>query len=87
MACVAMSTGKVRWTKDDAFSKLTSCTRPGKDAIQLITLFFAHKLDANTGEELWKQSPDPDFARMAGLTGMLDKGGANITANKSPSTS
>ena len=78
MACVDMGTGKVRWTKDDAFSKLTSCTSAGKDAILLSTLFFAYKLDANTGAELWKQSPDPKFASMASLMGALDKGGANL---------
>lgn len=78
MACVDMGTGKVRWTKDDAFSKLTACTSAGPDAIVLATLFFAYKLDANTGAELWKQSPDPKFASMSGLMGMLDKGGANI---------
>ena len=78
MACVDMASGKVRWTKDDSFSKLTSCTSAGKDAILLSTLFFAYKLDANTGEELWKQTPDPKFASMSGLMGALDKGGANL---------
>ncbi len=78
MACVDMATGKVRWTKEDAFSKLTSCASAGTDAILVGTLFFAYKLDANTGAELWKQSPDPKFASMAGLMGMLDKGGANL---------
>ena len=79
MACVDMGTGQVRWTKDDAFSKLTSCSSAGKDAILLSTLFFAYKLDAHTGAELWKQSPDPKFASMAGLMGALDKGGANLS--------
>lgn len=78
MACVDMGTGKVRWTKDDAFSKLTSCASAGKEAILLSTLFFAYKLDANTGAEIWKQTPDPKFASMAGLMGALDKGGANL---------
>ncbi len=78
MACVDMGTGKVRWTKDDAFSRLTSCNSAGKDAILLSTLFFAYKLDANTGAELWKKSPDPSFEKMSGLTSMLDKGGANL---------
>ncbi len=79
MACVDMGTGQVRWTKDDAFSKLTSCSSAGKDAILVSTLFFAYKLDANTGAELWKQSPDPKFASMAGLMSALDKGGANLS--------
>ena len=79
MACLDMGTGQVRWTKDDAFSKLTSCSSAGKDAILVSTLFFAYKLDANTGVELWKQSPDPKFASMAGLMSALDKGGANLS--------
>ena len=48
------------------------------------TLFFAYKLDANTGEEIWKQSPDPKFASMSGLMGQLDKGGANLSADMQP---
>lgn len=84
MACVDMGTGKVRWTKDDAFSKLTACTSAGPDAILLATLFFAYKLDANTGAELWKQSPDPKFASMSGLMSTLDKGGANLGPDMQP---
>jgi outer membrane protein assembly factor BamB len=86
MACVDMGTGNVRWTKDDAFSKLTSCTSAGKDIILLSTLFFAYKLDANTGKEIWKQSPDPKFASMAGFMGMLDKGGANLSGPAAQAT-
>ncbi len=78
MACVDMGTGNVRWTKDDAFSRLTACNSAGPDAIILSTLFFVYKLDANTGAELWKKSPDPAFEKMAGLGAMLDKGGANL---------
>ena len=78
MACVDMGTGQVRWTKDDSFSRLTACNSAGPDAILLSTLFFAYKLDAKTGAELWKKSPDPAFEKMSGLTALLDKGGANI---------
>ncbi|MBL0126773.1 MAG: PQQ-binding-like beta-propeller repeat protein [Flavobacteriales bacterium] len=78
MACIDMGTGKVRFTKEEAFSKLTSCSSAGPDAILLSTLFFVYKLDANTGEELWKKCPDPKFASAAGLMTMLDRGGANL---------
>lgn len=78
MACVDMTKGAVRWTKDDSFSRITACASAGPDAILLSTLFFAYKLDANTGDVLWKKSPDPAFEKMAGLTSLLDKGGANI---------
>lgn len=78
MACVDMGTGKVRWTKDDSFSRLTACGSAGPDAIILSTLFFAYKLDSRTGEEIWKKCPDPGFEKMAGLATLLDKGGANL---------
>lgn len=76
--CVDMGTGKVRWTKDDSFSKLIACNSVGPDAMILSTLFFAYKLDANTGEELWKKSPDPSLEQLSGLAALLDKGGANL---------
>ena len=78
MACVDMGTGKVRWTKDDAFSRLTACNSVGPDALILSTLFFAYKLDTRTGEELWKKCPDPGFEKMAAFATLLDKGGANL---------
>ncbi|MEO8589710.1 MAG: PQQ-binding-like beta-propeller repeat protein [Flavobacteriales bacterium] len=83
-ACIEMGTGKVRWTKDSGFSRLTACSSAGPDAILVGTLFFAYKLDANTGAELWKQSPDPKFASMSGLLGALDKGGANLSPDLQP---
>jgi outer membrane protein assembly factor BamB len=78
MACVDMGTGKVRWTKDDSFSKLTACNSAGPDALVLSTFFFAYKLDTRTGEEIWKKCPDPKFEKMAELASLLDKGGANL---------
>jgi len=84
MACIDMGTGKPRWTKDSGFSRLTACSSAGADAILVGTLFFAYKLDANTGDELWKQSPDPKFASMSGFMGQLDKGGANLSPELQP---
>lgn len=78
MSCIDMATGQPRWSKTSGFSKLTSCTAIGTEEILLSTLFFAYKLNARTGDEIWKQSPDPKFAAMSGLMGMLDKGGANL---------
>jgi len=78
MACVDMASGKMLWNKSSDFSKLTACVAAGPDEIILSTLFFAYKLNAHTGEELWKQSPDPKFAAMAGFMNTLDRGGANL---------
>ncbi|MCB0771116.1 MAG: PQQ-binding-like beta-propeller repeat protein, partial [Flavobacteriales bacterium] len=78
MACVDMGTGKVLWTKDDSFSKLTACNSAGPNAMVLSTFFFVYKLDTRTGEEIWKKCPDPGFEKMAELATLLDKGGANL---------
>jgi outer membrane protein assembly factor BamB len=76
MACVDMATARVRWTKDETFSTITGCTSAGKDAVLLSTLFFTYKLDANTGAELWKQTPDPIFHRLLAIS-QGDKNAAN----------
>lgn len=78
MACVDLGSGNVRWTKDNSFSRLTACNSAGKDAILVSTLFYAYKLDANTGAELWKKCPDPGFEKLAGLFSAMNKGGGNL---------
>ncbi|MCB0793306.1 MAG: PQQ-binding-like beta-propeller repeat protein [Flavobacteriales bacterium] len=78
MSCVDMNTGKVLWSKDDSFSKLTACNSVGPNELILSTLFYAYKFDSRTGEELWKKCPDPGFEQMAGFAALLDKGGANL---------
>ncbi|MCB0791828.1 MAG: PQQ-binding-like beta-propeller repeat protein [Flavobacteriales bacterium] len=87
MTCVDMANGSVRWTKESGFSRLTSCTSAGPDAILVSTLFFAYRLNAMTGEEVWKRCPDPKFENagaMSGLLQMLDKGGANLMPDLEP---
>ena len=78
MVCVDMSTGKPRWTKEGDFSKLTGCAAAGKDHILISTLFFCYKLDANSGEEIWKTTPDPKLAQMTAFLELLDKNGADL---------
>lgn len=78
LACVDLATGKLRWTKDDSFGKLTACNSAGADALLLSTLMYAYKLDANTGAELWKKCPDPGLEKLAGLFANMSKGDLNL---------
>jgi outer membrane protein assembly factor BamB len=82
MACVDMGTGKVRWTKDDSFSRITACNSAGPDAFLLCTFAYIYKLDAATGQELWKKAPNPEAeklsAGMSNLMALMDKNAANI---------
>jgi outer membrane protein assembly factor BamB len=82
MACVDMGSGKVRWTKDDSFSRITACNSDGADAILLCTFAYIYKLDADSGREIWKKAPNPEAekmsAGMSNLMAMMDKNAANI---------
>jgi len=82
MACVDMSSGQVRWTKDDSFSRITACNSAGADAILLCTFAHIYKLDAATGREIWKKAPNPEAekmgAGMANLMAMMDKNAASM---------
>lgn len=78
MVCVDMTTGKKIWTKKSDFSKVSACISLNDKEIILTTLFFAYKINAKTGAEVWKQCIDPAFAKMSNLLTALDKGGANL---------
>lgn len=82
MACVDMGTGKVRWTKDDSFSRITACNSTGPDAFMLCTFAFIYKLDAATGQEIWKKAPNAEAekmgAGMSNLMALMDKNAANL---------
>lgn len=82
MACVDMGTGKVRWTKDDSFSRITACNSTGPDAFLLCTFAYIYKLDAATGREIWKKAPNQEAEKMGAgmnnLMALLDKNAANI---------
>jgi outer membrane protein assembly factor BamB len=82
MACVDMGTGTVRWTKDDSFSRITACNSAGPDAFLLCTFAYIYKLDAATGQELWKKAPNPEAEKMSAgmgnLMALMDKNAANL---------
>ena len=82
MACVDMGTGKVRWTKDDSFSRITACNSAGPDAFLLCTFATIYKLDAVTGREMWSKAPNPEAEKMSAgmgnLMALMDKNAANI---------
>jgi len=78
MACIDMGSGKKLWSKSSDFSKVTACVAVNEKEMVLSTLFFTYKINAKTGDEVWKQSIDPAYAKFSGFMSMLDKGGANL---------
>ncbi|MCB9169435.1 MAG: PQQ-binding-like beta-propeller repeat protein [Flavobacteriales bacterium] len=84
MVCVDMTTGSVRWTKDSGFSRLSACTSAGPDAMLVGTLFYAYKLDARSGDVLWRRCPDPKFGSMTSLFSALDENGVKLAPDMEP---
>jgi hypothetical protein len=72
MVMVDMGSGKKLWSKGGAYTFVTGCRDLPNNEVLLTSAFFASKLNANTGEELWKTSLDPKAAGMTGLLGMLE---------------
>jgi outer membrane protein assembly factor BamB len=72
LVMVSMDNGKKLWSKSGSFSFTTGVKDLDNDAVLLTSAFFASKLKASTGEELWKTPIDPRTAKMAGLLGNLE---------------
>jgi hypothetical protein len=72
MVMVDMQSGKKQWSKSGAYSFTTGAKDLGKNELIIISAFFASKLNAVTGEEIWKTAIDPKTAGMSNFLGMLE---------------
>lgn len=72
MVMVDMSTGKKLWGKSGSFTFVTAVKDLGNDEVLMLSAFFAAKLNAATGTEIWKQPIDPAMAKMSGLMSSLE---------------
>ncbi|MFM9009184.1 MAG: PQQ-binding-like beta-propeller repeat protein, partial [Bacteroidota bacterium] len=77
MIMVEMSTGKKLWNKTGSFTFVTAVKDLGNDEVLTLSAFFAAKINASTGTEIWKQPIDPAMAKMAGLMSSLESFVAN----------
>ena len=82
MAMIDMTTGKKMWSKDNDFGLISSYYDLGGGQLLFATAFFIYKIDAKTGDVLWKQSLDPTLAKMSGFMSNLDKGTANVLSKE-----
>jgi hypothetical protein len=72
MVMVEMASGKKLWSKSGAFTFVTAVKDLGKDEFIALSAFFAAKLNASTGAEIWKTPIDPAMAKMANFMSMLE---------------
>ncbi len=54
MVMVDMTTGKKLWSKSGAYSFTTGVKDLGNNEVLITSAFFASKVNANSGDELWK---------------------------------
>ncbi|MFM9028857.1 MAG: PQQ-binding-like beta-propeller repeat protein [Bacteroidota bacterium] len=77
MVMVEMATGKKLWTKSGSFTFVTAVKDLGKDEVLVLSAFFAAKLNAATGSEIWKKPITPAAAKMTGFMASLESLVAN----------
>jgi hypothetical protein len=72
LVMVDMGNGKKLWSKSGDFSFTTGVKDLGNDEVLITSAFFASKLKASTGDEIWKSAIDPQTAGMSNLLGKLE---------------
>ncbi len=69
---VDMASGKKLWSKTGAYSFITGARDLGNNEVLITSAFFASKVNAVSGDEIWKSPIDPKTAGMASVLGMLE---------------
>ncbi|NVO03878.1 MAG: PQQ-binding-like beta-propeller repeat protein [Bacteroidetes bacterium] len=72
LVMVDMGTGKKLWSKSGGFSLTSGVKDLGNDEVLITSAFYAMKIKASTGDEIWKVGIDPKMANFSSLFGMLE---------------
>lgn len=82
MVSVKMSTGGVSWKMNEKFGRIIAATELNQKELLIITLFNNYKIDANSGNVIWKEVNSAEAAQIdkMGAFGALMKSAAeNLT--------
>jgi len=69
MVSVKMSDGSISWKMNEKFGRIIAATELGNQELLIVTLFNIYKLNASTGNVIWKEANSKETAQ-------LDKMGA-----------
>lgn len=72
MVMVEMNSAKKLWSKSGAYSFITGVKDLGNNEVLMTSAFFASRINATDGSEIWKTAIDPKTAGMSSLLGMLE---------------
>ena len=85
MVSVNMSDGNISWTMNEKFGRIIAANELGNNELLIVTLFNNYKLDASTGNVIWKEANSAESAQVEklGVLGALMKSAVeNLTKDK-----
>lgn len=71
--CVDLKSGKVLWTKEDKLKYIVDIFPVSKSELLVISYSFITKIDATTGNEIWRKPLEQKFSKMEGFVNKLEK--------------
>ncbi|MBT8185317.1 MAG: PQQ-binding-like beta-propeller repeat protein [Eudoraea sp.] len=82
MVSVKMSDGSLSWSMNEEFGRIIAANELENQELLIVTLFNNYKLNANTGEILWKESNSKEAAQveeMGAFGALLKKAAENMS--------
>lgn len=67
MVSVKMSDGSISWSMDEKFGRIIAAQELAKKELLIVTLFNNYKLDASTGNIIWKEANSAESKQLAQL--------------------
>jgi outer membrane protein assembly factor BamB len=79
---VDLKEGKVLWTKENKFKFTTNVTALPNDEVLITSAIFIVKLNASTGQEIWRKPIDPLYSKSVSMMDKLEKFAPNSPEDK-----
>lgn len=71
--CVDLKAGKLKWSKLDKYKYTTNIFAINKDEILLTSFAFITKINANTGDEIWRKPLEQKYSKMESWISKTEK--------------
>jgi len=85
MVSVKMSDGSISWTLNEKFGRIIAANELGNNELLIVTLFNNYKLDASTGNVIWKEANSAESAqveKLGALGALLKSAAENFAKDK-----
>jgi outer membrane protein assembly factor BamB len=82
MVSVKMSDGSLSWSMNEKFGRIIAANELGNQELLIVTLFNNYKLNADTGDIIWKETNSKEAAqvdKMGAFGALLKEAAANLS--------